>query len=264
MLSRAPWRRHERRCRASLRPLRRPLRAGDADPRARRARACVGRGARRRGLPRRARRPAARLRGPAHAALPGSPYLRGGRPPRVPQARGPPPHRRAQDQQRARPGATRQAHGEEADHRGDRRRPARRCRRDGVRPPRARLRRVHGHRGHAPPASQRRAHEPARREGRAGRVGRAHAQGGRERGDQGLGRQRGRDALHHRLRRGPLAVPVARARPPARDRRRGTRAGARRRRPPPRPRARLRRRRLQRDRHVRRIRERCGRGARGR
>ena len=40
----------------------------------------------------------------------------------LPQARGPRPHRRAQDQQRARPGAARRAHGQAPRHRRDRRR----------------------------------------------------------------------------------------------------------------------------------------------
>ena len=47
------------------------------------------------------------------------------RPPAA-QARGPQPHRLAQDQQRPRPGAARQADGQAAVHRRDRRRPARR------------------------------------------------------------------------------------------------------------------------------------------
>ena len=42
------------------------------------------------------------------------------------QARGPQPHRLAQDQQRARPGAAHQADGQDPGHRRDRRRPARR------------------------------------------------------------------------------------------------------------------------------------------
>ena len=70
--------------------------------------------------------PAARLRRPPVAALPRAPPLRGGRPRRLPQARGPQPHRRAQDQQRARPGAAGQADGQAAHHRRDRRGPARR------------------------------------------------------------------------------------------------------------------------------------------
>ena len=62
------------------------------------------------------------------------------------------PHRRAQDQQRARAGAPRAADGEAAHRRGDRRGPARRRERGRVRAPRPRMRRVHGHRGHAPQA----------------------------------------------------------------------------------------------------------------
>ena len=48
-----------------------------------------------------------------------------------PQARGPQPHRLAQDQQRARPGAADQADRQDASDRRDRRRPARRGDRDG-------------------------------------------------------------------------------------------------------------------------------------
>ena len=140
------------------------------------------------------RRVAARLRRPPDAALPRRAALRGGRPQRLPQARGPAPHRRPQVQQRARPGAARPADGQAADHRRDGRRPARRRHRDGVRAARTRLRRLHGHRGHASPAPERRAHGPARRRGRAGRDRRTHAQGGRLRGDPGLGRERRRRA----------------------------------------------------------------------
>ena len=49
------------------------------------------------------------------------------------QARGPQPHRRAQDQQLPRPDPARQAHGQDAHHRRDRRGPARRRHRDGRR-----------------------------------------------------------------------------------------------------------------------------------
>ena len=107
---------------------------------------------------------AARLRRPPDAAVPGRAAVRARRPRRLPQARGPAPHRRAQDQQRARPGAARQADGQAADHRRDRRRPARRRHRDRVRAARPRVRRLHGHRGHAPPAAQRRADGAARRD----------------------------------------------------------------------------------------------------
>ena len=106
----------------------------------------------------RLRRPAdaARLRG---AAL-GAPGL-----PRLAEARGPLPHRRPQDQQRDRPGAARQADGQAARDRRDRRRPARRRHRDRVRAPRPRVRGLHGHRGHGAPGSERGAHAAARRRG---------------------------------------------------------------------------------------------------
>ena len=74
-----------------------------------------------------------RLRRPPVAAVPrrsGSPTQVG---PDLPQARGPQPHRRAQDQQHDRPGAARQAHGQAAHDRRDRRRPARRRDRDRLR-----------------------------------------------------------------------------------------------------------------------------------
>ncbi len=64
------------------------------------------------------------------------------------------------------------------------------------------------------------------RDGRAGRGRHAHAQGGLLGGDPRLGHERRHDALHHRLGRRPGAVPGARARPAARDRRRGARADA--------------------------------------
>ena len=114
-------------------------------------------------------------------------------------------------------------------HRRDRRGPARRRGRDRVRAARPRVHRLHGHRGHAPPAAQRAAHGAARRARRAGRGGGADAQGGGLGGDPRLGRERRRHALHHRLERRPGAVPGARARPPARDRRRGARPDPRRR-----------------------------------
>ena len=95
---------------------------------------------------------AARLLRAADAALPRRAPVGGRRPAGVAQARGPDAHGLAQAQQRARPVPARQAHGQAADHRRDRRRPARRRDRDGVRAARARVRRLHGHRGHAPPA----------------------------------------------------------------------------------------------------------------
>ena len=73
----------------------------------------------------------------------------------APQARGPQPHRRPQDQQHGRPGAARAAHGQAPHHRRDRRGAARRRDGDGVRPVRARVRGVHGRGGRAPPGAQR-------------------------------------------------------------------------------------------------------------
>ena len=210
-------------------PLRGPLRAGDADAGARRARGGVARGARRSRLPRAARR-AARA---TYVGRPTPLYeaerlservgSRG-----VPQARGPAPHRRAQDQQRARPGAAGPADGQAAGDRRDRRRAARRRDGDGLRAARPRVRRLHGHRGHAPPAAERRAHGAARR-----------ATSSRSR----PGARTLKEAVSAAIRDwvanvetthyvigsavGPAPYPGARARPPARDRRRGARAGAR-------------------------------------
>ena len=93
--------------------VRRPVRRRDADARARRARGRVARRARRRRVLGRGRRAARRLRRPAVAALSraaavGASSARDG----LPQARGPQPHRRAQDQQLHRPGAARAPHGQ--------------------------------------------------------------------------------------------------------------------------------------------------------
>ena len=86
--------------------------------------------------------------------------------PGLAQARGPDAHGLAQAQQRARPVPARQADGQAADHRRDRRRPARRRDRDRVRAARPGVRRLHGHGGHAPPDAQRPAHAAARRDRR--------------------------------------------------------------------------------------------------
>ena len=96
-----------------------------------------------------------------------------------------------------------------------------------VRAARPRVRRLHGRRGHPPPAAQRPADGAARGARRDRRGGRADAEGGGLRGDPRLGHERRRHALHHRLGRRPGAVPGDRARPAARDRRRGARAAAR-------------------------------------
>ena len=209
--------------------------------------------------------------GPPVAAVPGLAAERGGRPPDLPQARGPQPHRRAQDQQRARPGAAGQADGQAADHRRDRRRPARRRRRR----PRARCSTSSASSTWATEDMRRQKPNVERMEllgarGGAGRGGRADAQGGGLARRSATGSRTSRHPLHHRLVRRPGAVPGARARAAAGDRRRGPRADARARGPAARAGDRLRRRRLQRDRDVhpvrRRRRRRAGRrrgGGRG-
>ena len=144
----------EHRSRGALRPLRRPLRARDADRGARRARPPPG--------PRRARtRTSGRARarccatssaGRRRSTSPSG--SRSGSAAGLPEARGPRPHRRPQDQQRGRPGAAGPADGQDADDRRDRRRPARRRDGDRLRAVRARVRRLHGHRGHPPPGAR--------------------------------------------------------------------------------------------------------------
>ena len=89
-------------------------------PGARRARARLERGRGRPGFRARARGAPATLRRAADAALPRRAARR--RKAHLPQARGPLPHGRAQDQQRARPGARRAAARQAAHRRGDRRR----------------------------------------------------------------------------------------------------------------------------------------------
>ena len=116
--------------------------------------------------------------------------------------------------------------------RGDRRRPARRRHRDRVRAVRARVPRLHGRGGHPPPAPQRRPHAHARRRAHSRDVGLGDAQGRHERGDPRLDHERRDDPLPDRVGRGPAPVSGARARPPVRDRPRGTRADPRARGPP--------------------------------
>ena len=82
-------------------------------------------------------------------------HQRHDRGPRASEARGPEPHRRAQDQQHHRPGAAGPAHGQAAHHRRDRGGAARRGHGDGLRPLRAGVRGVHGRRGRRAPGAQR-------------------------------------------------------------------------------------------------------------
>ena len=139
--------------------------------------------------------------------------------------------------------------GKERVDRRDRRRPARRRDRHRGGAPRPRLHRLHGPRGHAPPAAQRRADAPPRRRGRAGRRRQPHAQGRDQRGAARLGDQRAHHALRARLGARTRSVPADGARLPPRDRRGGARPAPRRHRPAAaRSRDRLRRRRLERHR----------------
>ena len=132
----------------------------------------------------------------------------------LPEARGPPPHGRAQAEQRARPGRARPAARQAADRRRDGRRAARRRDGDRLRALRPRVRRLHGRRGHAPPAAERRADGAARRRGAPGRVRDEDAEGGDERGDPRLDHERRDDALPDRLLRRPASVSRDRPRPP--------------------------------------------------
>ena len=150
---------------------------------------------------------------------------------RLPEARGPVPHRRAQDQQRARPGAAGEAHGQAARRRRDGRGPARRRHRHRLRAARPRVRRLHGHaRTCARQAPNVLRMRLLGAEVRARRLGRAHAEGRDQRGHARLGHERAHDALPARLGAGRAPVSDDGARLPGRDRRRGARAdpGARR------------------------------------
>ena len=147
---------------------------------------------------------------------------------RLPQARGPQPHRLAQDQQRARPGAAHPAPRQDARDRRDRRGPARRRHRHRGRPLRLRVHDLHGRGRHRAPGAQRRAHAAARRRGHPGQDRLAHAQGRDQRRLPRLGRERRDDQLHLRHGGGPASVPRDGARLPEGHRRRGARAAARR------------------------------------
>ena len=164
------------------------------------------------------------------------------------QARGPQPHRRAQGEQRARPDHAGAPHGQDAHHRRDRRRHARRRDRDAVRasfglecivymgavdverqqPNVFRMKALGA-------------------EVRAGRVRHEDAQGRDERGAARLGHQCRRHVLLHRHGRGPASLSDDGARLPMRHRRRDARADAGGRRPPAGFADRLHRRRLERD-----------------
>ena len=124
----------------------------------------------------------------AQPALRSHPPVRAGRLPGAAQARGPQPHRRPQDPQRARPGPAHPADGQDPRDRRDRRRPARRRHRHRRGVLRPRLHRLHGLGRHEAPGAQRGADASARREGRPGRHRQRHPQGRHQRGVPRLGR----------------------------------------------------------------------------
>ena len=165
--------------------------------------------------------PAGRARSPRCRGSPSTPAAPG-----PAQARGPQPHRLAQDQQRARPGAADQADGQDPGHRRDRRRPARRRHRHRGRAARPGVRRLHGRGGHRAPGAQRLPDAAARRRGHPGDHRHAHAQGRDQRGDARLGGQRRDDALLLGSVAGPHPFPDG-PRVPAGHRRRGPRSSAR-------------------------------------
>ncbi len=140
----------------------------------------------------RARRAAAHVRGPPDAAsrAPSASSRADRRGAHRAEARGPAPHRRAQAQQRARPGPAGAADGEEARRRRDRGGTARRRHGGGGRAARPLVPVYMGTADMAPPGAQRLAHAAAGRRGRGGRLGLADAQGRDQRGDAGLDRER--------------------------------------------------------------------------
>ena len=95
-----------------------------------------------------------------------APLREGGRRADLPQARGPQPHRRAQDQPLPGRGAPAPSAWAEEAHRRDGRGPARRRARHRRRPRRPRVRHLHGRGRHGEGTPQRRAHENPRCEGR--------------------------------------------------------------------------------------------------
>ena len=125
------------------------------------------------------------------------------------QARRPQPYRRAQDQQLPGPDPAGAAHGQDPHHRRDRRRPAWRRHRHGLRPLRPALHHLYGRSGYRAAEAQCLPHEAAGR-GSAPRLLRlAHPERRHERSDPRLGRQCRRHLLHHRF-GGGACIPIPR------------------------------------------------------
>ena len=213
---------------------------------------------RRPGVPRRAWRPAYRLRRPAVPTHVRFAAFRRDRVPRLLETGGREPHGCTQDQQHDGAGAAREATRQAPCDRRDRCRSARCGDRDRRGAVRLAVRRVHGRGGHTSSSAERRQDAAPRHGGGTGDGGAADPEGSDQRGDARLGRNGNRDPLRVRHRGRATPVPIARARSAARDRRRSTRAVPSRRGPRPRHGRRLRGRWEQRDRHVHRV-HRCSR-----
>ena len=173
--------------------------------------------------------------------------------PSLPEARGPLPHGRAQDQQRPGPGPAREAHGQDPGGGGDGGGAARGGLGHGLREAGPRVRRLHGHRGHGPPGPQREAHAPAGRGGPGRRLRRAHPQGRDQRGHARLGHERAHHPLPPGLRAGRAPLSDDGPRLPRGHRRRGAHPGPLADGPPPRRAGGLRGGRLERHRPLHRV-----------
>ena len=210
-----------------VRRVRRPVRARDLDGRAQSAGRGVREGQGRSRVSGQAERLLEALRRPALAAVPRRAADRVRRRCRdLPQARGPEPHRRPQDQQRDRPGDAGPADGQDARDRRDRRGPARRGHGDGLRPVRPGVHGLHGRGRHPPPEAQRLQHEDDGRNGRAGDDRLADPPRRDQRGDARLDGLVEGDALHDRQRGRPAPVSDDRPRLPVGDRPRDPRSSA--------------------------------------
>ena len=168
----------------------------------------------------------------------------------VAQARGPRAHRRAQDQQRHRPGAAREATGREAHRRRDRCGPAWRRLGRGLRARWAAVHGLHGSGRHGAAGAERRPHAAAGRRGGPGDERRSTLRAAIDEAIRDWVSDPDRHVLPAGLRGGPASVSVSRARVAVRDRSRGARADARAGRRAARRRRRLRRRRIERHRPV--------------
>eukprot|EP00166_Cyanidium_caldarium_P001484 ctg_1766.g542 len=215
-----------------LRPVRRRLRARDAYFRGAQAAGRVPENRAGSGVPSgaaialaRVCRPpdAALLCGAAHCAPRPGGWIR---PADLSEAGGFAAHRSAQDQQRHRTGVAGAAHGQEAHHRRDRRRTARRGHGHRMRPLWFAVCGVHGRQGYGAAKAERVPHAPAGCRGATGAQRYRHPQGRVVGGDPRLGHLPAKDALRCGQRGWAAPVSSDGARLSGRHRRRGAPAGA--------------------------------------